>query len=51
MVDRRGLAHVIEDLLGNDLPVAVEAYDGTRLGPPDAAATLVVRSPPRSSDS
>ena len=45
MVDRRGLAHVIEDLLGSDLPIAVEAYDGTRLGPPDAGATLVVRSP------
>ena len=39
MVDR-GLAHVIEDLLGNDLPVAVEAYDGTRLGPPDAEAAI-----------
>jgi cyclopropane-fatty-acyl-phospholipid synthase len=45
MVDRGGLADVIEDLLGDDLPIAVEAYDGTRMGRPDADATLVVRSP------
>ena len=45
MVDHPGLAHVIEGLLGAELPIAVEAYDGTRMGPPDAGATLVVRSP------
>ena len=41
------LATFIEDLLGDDLPVAVEVYDGSRLGPPagEAPATLVVRSP------
>src|SRR2546430_4742168 len=39
------LAATIEDLLGPDLPVAIEAYDGSRLGPPDADATLVIRSP------
>jgi cyclopropane-fatty-acyl-phospholipid synthase len=31
-------------MLGADLPVALEAYEGTRLGPDDATATLVVRS-------
>ena len=35
----------MEDLLGRDLPVAVEAYDGSRVGPPDPPATLVIRSP------
>src|SRR5947207_3935275 len=45
MVKRAGLAGVIEALLGTELPIAVEAYDGTRMGPADAGATLVVRSP------
>src|ERR1700674_2789944 len=36
---------LIESLLGSDLPVALRAYDGTVLGPPDAAATVVIRSP------
>jgi len=40
-----GLAGVISSLLGDDLPVAIEAYDGTRLGPPDASTKLLVRSP------
>ncbi len=30
---------------GDDLPVAVTLYDGSRLGPPDPPATVVVRSP------
>ena len=38
------LATIIEDLLGTDLPVAVEAYDGSRVGPAHPPATLVVRS-------
>jgi len=42
---RGPLAPVIESLLGTDLPIGFEAYDGTRLGPPDPAATIVVRSP------
>src|SRR5438309_7138886 len=45
MAPTRTLAATIEDLLGPDLPVAIEAYDGSRLGPADAAATLVIRSP------
>jgi cyclopropane-fatty-acyl-phospholipid synthase len=40
-----GLAAIIGDVLGDDLPIAVEGYDGTRLGPTDASTTLVVRSP------
>lgn len=35
---------LVVDLLGPDLPIAVRAYDGTALGPPDAPATLVIRS-------
>jgi cyclopropane-fatty-acyl-phospholipid synthase len=45
MVERTGLAVVIRDLLGDDLPVAIAAYDGSRLGPVDPEATIVVRSP------
>jgi cyclopropane-fatty-acyl-phospholipid synthase len=45
MVDRAGLAGVIGSLLGDDLPVAIVAYDGTRLGPADASTKLIVRSP------
>ncbi|MEJ7583983.1 MAG: class I SAM-dependent methyltransferase [Acidimicrobiales bacterium] len=39
------VARLVEDVLGTDLPVAVEAYDGSRLGPSDAPATLLVRTP------
>jgi cyclopropane-fatty-acyl-phospholipid synthase len=39
------LAPLVEDVLGGDLPVAVQAYDGSRTGPDDAPATLVLRSP------
>ena len=39
------LAPLVEEVLGGDLPLAVEAYDGSRSGPEDAPATLVVRSP------
>jgi cyclopropane-fatty-acyl-phospholipid synthase len=39
------LGALIQDVLGDDLSVAVRAYDGTEIGPPDAPATLVVRSP------
>src|SRR5947207_620710 len=39
------IATMVEDLLGGDLPVAVEAYDGSRAGPADAHATLLIRSP------
>jgi len=39
------VAGVIESLLGGDLPVALECYDGSRAGPKDAPATIIVRSP------
>ena len=38
-------ARALEAILGPDLPIAVRAYDGSRLGPIDAPATLLVRSP------
>ena len=38
------LSSLIESVLGSDLPVAVRGYDGSVLGPPDAPATLVLRS-------
>ncbi len=39
------LADLLADLLGPDLPVAFSLYDGSRLGPDPAPATVVVRSP------
>ncbi len=39
------LASLIESVLGTDLPVAVRAYDGSSIGPPDPPATIEVRSP------
>lgn len=39
------LGSILEGILGPDVPVHVTAYDGTDLGPPEAPATLVVRSP------
>jgi cyclopropane-fatty-acyl-phospholipid synthase len=39
------VASALEAVLRPDLPIAVRAYDGSRLGPPDAPATLFVRSP------
>ncbi len=39
------LASIIESVLGRDLPVAFRAYDGSSVGPPDAAATIYIRSP------
>jgi cyclopropane-fatty-acyl-phospholipid synthase len=38
------LAPVIEKVLGNDLPVAVDAYDGSHVGNPNADTHLVIRS-------
>ena len=40
-----GLAAVIAGFLGTDLPVAIECYDGSRLGPHDATTRIVVRTP------
>lgn len=39
------LAALVDEVLGGDIPLAVEAYDGSRAGPDDAATTLVIRSP------
>lgn len=38
------LTPVVEALLGRELPLGLSAWDGSRSGPPDAPATLVVRS-------
>jgi cyclopropane-fatty-acyl-phospholipid synthase len=39
------LSDVLESVLGHDLPIAVRAYDGSSLGPPDATAALEIRRP------
>jgi cyclopropane-fatty-acyl-phospholipid synthase len=39
------LAALIEQLFGKDLPVEFVAYDGSRIGPPEAPARIVIRSP------
>lgn len=39
------LQPILEALVGAEPPVAVEAYDGSRVGPADPPATIVVRSP------
>ncbi len=40
-----GVAGVIDALVGGDLPIVVTCYDGSRAGPAQAPATLLVRSP------
>ena len=35
----------ITDLLGGEVPVRIDAYDGSSVGPSDAGTRLVVRSP------
>jgi len=39
------IGDLVADVLGTDLPVAIEAYDGSRVGPVDAPARIVIRSP------
>jgi hypothetical protein len=39
------VARTLEAVLGPDLPIGVRPYDGSRLGPADALATLLIRSP------
>jgi cyclopropane-fatty-acyl-phospholipid synthase len=39
------VADVLTDLLGHELPIAIEAYDGSRTGPASARTTIVVRNP------
>ena len=41
----KGVAQVVAGLLGADLPVALRAYDGSRVGPDPAPATIVLHSP------
>ena len=38
------VARTLEAVLGPDLPIAVRAYDGTRIGLAEASATLLIRS-------
>ena len=39
------VAELVKEILGADLPVAFEAYDGSRCGPVETPATIVLRSP------
>jgi len=39
------VAGLLSDVLGDDVPVAFRAYDGSTFGPADARTTIVVRSP------
>src|SRR3954466_5560793 len=39
------VAKLLSDVLGDDVPVAFRAYDGSTFGPSDARTTIVVRSP------
>jgi cyclopropane-fatty-acyl-phospholipid synthase len=39
------LAPLLADLVEGDLPIGIEAYDGSRAGPVDPPATLVIMSP------
>jgi cyclopropane-fatty-acyl-phospholipid synthase len=39
------VADLLCDVLGDDVPVAFRAYDGSGFGPADARTTIVVRSP------
>ena len=39
------LGSAITDILGSELPVRIRAYDGTDVGPKDAATTLTLRTP------
>src|ERR1700684_1393689 len=45
MAPRVLLASVIARVVGRDLPIAFEAYDGSRAGPSDAGTTLRVVDP------
>jgi cyclopropane-fatty-acyl-phospholipid synthase len=39
------LADTIAELLGDDIPIRIDCYDGSALGPPNAKGRLIVRSP------
>jgi cyclopropane-fatty-acyl-phospholipid synthase len=38
------LADAVAELLGDHIPIRIECYDGSALGPPNAGARLIVRS-------
>jgi len=39
------LQRLLDDLFGRDLPIAIECYDGSRVGPIDPPATVRINSP------
>jgi cyclopropane-fatty-acyl-phospholipid synthase len=39
------IAELVTQILGPDLPVRIDCYDGSSLGPSDAKARVIVRSP------
>ena len=39
------IADLVTQILGTDLPVRVDCYDGSSVGPVDAGTRLVLRSP------
>jgi cyclopropane-fatty-acyl-phospholipid synthase len=39
------LATLVEEVLGEDVPLGVSAYDGSTAGPPDPPATLRIKTP------
>ncbi len=40
-----GIAAAIGKVIGGEPPIAIECYDGSRIGPDDGATALIVRSP------
>ncbi len=42
---RSSIAGAVRRIIGGEPPIAIRLYDGGRLGPPEAPATIVVRSP------
>jgi cyclopropane-fatty-acyl-phospholipid synthase len=43
MAVRSQIAPVLVDVVGRDVPIAIEAFDGSTAGPPDAVARIIVR--------
>ena len=39
------IAELLAGVLGGELPIEVRAYDGSRMGPVDAPAAIVLRNP------
>jgi cyclopropane-fatty-acyl-phospholipid synthase len=40
-----GIASVVQQVLGPDIPLAIDAYDGTEASPPAPIGTIIIRSP------